>query len=149
MKLDDDCELAKDAFPLHASSPEENSFLLIFGFPAKKLKSGEDVEMKIFTGHSVNKKSILDDHKSANCFPSDDKNAEEEARKIFDSPDLFLHKCDTLEGNSGSPVLVATKEGYQICGIHTGGLQVYWDEEKSNTKVNYARIIPLSLLDDF
>ena len=47
-----------------------------------------------------------------------------------------------MEGKSGSPVLIGTEKGYHICGIHTGGLQVYWDNKKATTKVNYARIPP-------
>ena len=130
--------------------PEDTKLLLLVGFPAENHRpgKGKGVEMKISLGLSVDQKSILETHIRAKPFISDDKKIEEEVQKIFTSQDYFLHTADTLEGNSGTPVLVGMKKGYHICGIHTGGLQVHWNKLKSNTKVNYARILPsLSLFD--
>ena len=136
-------ELANDAFPLHTSSDEYDKLLLLFGFPAKDLKPGSDIKMKISLGMLKQWDEVKDEHNKSNPKPKVNFQKESELEELVDGfkdKKIIFHSGDTLQGNSGTPVLVRVKdEGMKICGIHLGGAQIHWDGLLSSTKINFAR----------
>ena len=104
--------------------------------------------MRLSIGETKDWQSILKNHgtKKRHPYDSEDEGEMEEQKimNIVESEDFFLHNSDTLQGNSGCPLLVRVKTGYCIIGIHIGGFQVHWNGERSTAKFNYARKIPLS-----
>jgi len=136
-------ELANDAFPLHTSSDKDDKLLLLFGFPAKDLKPGSDIKMKISLGMLKQWDEVKDEHDKSNPKPKVNFQKESELEELvegFKGKKIIFHTGDTLQGNSGTPVLVRVEdEGMKICGIHLGGTQVHWDGLLSTTKINFAR----------
>ena len=104
--------------------------------------------MRLSIGERKDWQSILKNHGTKKRHPYDSEDEgemeEQKIKNIVESEYFFLHNSDTLQGNSGCPLLVRVKTGYCIIGIHIGGFQVYWNGERSIAKFNYARKIPLS-----
>ena len=67
MKIAENCdlklrELADQAFFLHSVTPEDDSLLVLFGFPAEKLDPGSGVKMRLSICERKDWQSILKNH---------------------------------------------------------------------------------------